>query len=351
MAFIRHPANPILTRAGIPRVPPRIDDVSSVFNPGATVFAGRVLLLLRVQTRGRETLLMAAESDDGIHFVVRPREVPILGLEKIGEVVYHAYDPRISRIEDWWYVVRALDLERTCRLALTRTRDFETLEYLGLVSDGDSRNGVLLPRQVDGRWILLERPNDLGLEGGPFSGEAITAAVSEDLRRWTRAGEVARGRPRYWDERIGSGPPPISTPEGWLHVYHGVATHFASVNIYQAGVLLLASDDPTRVLARGRRNILEPRERYETVGQVPNVVFPSGWVVRRERPRPAEELSDGSLRDTPRQTAVPRDGTFHDAAEATPDDTVYLYYGAADTVVGLATARVRDLLAACREDA
>ncbi len=130
-----------------------------------------------------------------------------------------------------------------------------------------------------------------------------------------------QGRWRYWDELIGSGPPPVKTKEGWLHLYHGVATHFASVNIYQAGVVLLDLKDPTRVIARSRGNILEPRELYEMVGQVPNVVFPSGMIVEETDP---EGFAPG-------------------------ESSVKVYYGAADTCIGLATTTVAALLQAARE--
>ena len=129
------------------------------------------------------------------------------------------------------------------------------------------------------------------------------------------------GRFHYWDEFIGSGPPPVKTRRGWLHVYHGVAGHFGSSNIYQAGVVLLDLDDPSRVIGRSRCNILEPREPYELTGQVPNVVFPSGMIV---------ESCDAE-------------------GFALPESPVNIYYGAADTVVGLATATVQDLCTAASE--
>jgi beta-1,4-mannooligosaccharide/beta-1,4-mannosyl-N-acetylglucosamine phosphorylase len=102
-----------------------------------------------------------------------------------------------------------------------------------------------------------------------------------------------------------------------------VATHFASVNLYQAGLLLLDLRDPSRVLARTRYNLLEPRAPYELTGQVPNVIFPSGWHV----------------------------GAFDGEGFACAESPVFLYYGAADTVVGLATSTIGALLAACREGA
>jgi len=124
------------------------------------------------------------------------------------------------------------------------------------------------------------------------------------------------GSPRYWDELIGPGPPPVKTRAGWLLIYHGVATHFASVNIYQAGAALLDLADPRIVLARSRDNILEPREPYELSGQVPNVVFPSGMIVEE----------------------------YDDEGYARPDSLVRLYYGAADTCVGLAETTIQELI-------
>ena len=125
------------------------------------------------------------------------------------------------------------------------------------------------------------------------------------------------GRPRYWDERIGPGPPPVRTRRGWLLIYHGVATHFGSLNIYQAGVALLDLDDPSVLVGRSRDNVLEPREPYELIGQVPNVVFPSGLVV--------EEIDDEGF--------------------AREDSRVLVYYGAADTCVGLYETTLAALVA------
>ena len=119
---------------------------------------------------------------------------------------------------------------------------------------------------------------------------------------------------------MGAGPPPIKTREGWLQIYHGIATHFSSSNIYQAGVFLMDLADPSKVIARGRLNVLEPRELYELTGQVPNVVFPGGAVPERVD---AEGFAD-------------------------PDGELYVYYGAADTCVGLARCRLADLIEAAR---
>ena len=317
----RYKGNPIITRADIPEISPHLVDVSSVFNPGAIKFNDKYLLLLRVQNRGRETYLMKAESADGIHFIVEPQIINFRGQEKVREKIYHVYDPRITFIDNTYYIMVALDMDGVCRLGLARTDDFNNFDFVGIVSDGDNRNGVLFPEKIGGRFMRLDRPNESRLEAGVTSGECICLSESADLISWDTVGEVMRGRLHYWDERIGAGPPPVKTREGWLLVYHGVATHFASSNIYQAGVALLDLENPSHVLARSRCNIFEPREHYEQIGQVPNVVFPSGMVV-----------------------------DDYDADQfALPDSRVLIYYGAADTCIGVAKATVGGLIASCYE--
>ena len=314
--------NPILTRADIPRVSALVDDVTSVFNPGAIKIDDRYVLLLRVQTRGRETVFMLAESDDGESFGVQKRLVEIDGIDELGVEIFHIYDPRLTRIGDDIFIVFAADTSEGCRLGIARTRDFERLDLVSFQREVDSRNGVLFPeksRGVGGRFMRLERPNRTRLPNGVMTGSEIVLSSSSDLIEWEMIAPVMGGRCHYWDELIGSGPPPIKTREGWLHIYHGVATHFASANIYQAGVCLLDLNDPSKVVARGRNNILEPREVYELVGQVPNVVFPSGVIVED----------------------IDRNGF------AKSDSLVRVYYGAADTVIGLATATISELIDQC----
>jgi beta-1,4-mannooligosaccharide/beta-1,4-mannosyl-N-acetylglucosamine phosphorylase len=321
VTLVRHPGGPILTRADVPPIPPHVLDPSSVFNPGAArTEDGGVLLLLRVQTRGRRTFLVPARSADGVRFAVSAGVSRLSGMERLGERVHHVYDPRITRIEDRWLVLAAADTDGGCRAALFETEDFRTLELVSCDTARDLRNAVLFPERVGGRYLRLERPNRSVGSGEPPSGDEIVLSESADLVSWRPVATVLRGRPRYWDERIGSGPPPLKTREGWLHVYHGVATHFASVSVYQAGAVLLDLDAPEQVLARTRDNVLEPREPWELTGQVPNVVFPTGLVAR-------EEDTDGF---------------------ALPESPLLLYYGAADTCVGLATTTVRELIDACR---
>jgi beta-1,4-mannooligosaccharide/beta-1,4-mannosyl-N-acetylglucosamine phosphorylase len=246
--------------------------------------------------------------------------VDLRGIDRVVGAVYHCYDARITRIEDRYYVMFAMDTDFGCRLGLAETGDFVTFDFLGITGKDDVRNGVMFPGRPGGKYLRYERPNKLRFESGVTSGDEIVLSESTDLVNWSPVGNVMRGRMHYWDELIGPGPPPIRTREGWLLIYHGIATH-GSACLYQAGVALLDPEDPARVLSRGRNNVLEPREPYETTGQVPNVVFPTGAIVEQ----------------------------FDPEGFADPGAVVRIYYGAADTCVGLAVSTVGELIAACAE--
>lgn len=320
MQLQRHPRNPIITRQDVPDIPPLIRDPSSVFNPGAARFRGRIMLMLRVQTRGRRTYLFMAESGDGVNFEIHRTPVDIHGQIETEGNIFHVYDPRITRVDETYYVTVAVDTDSGCRLGVAKTGDFQAFEFLGLDPAPDIRNGVIFPDLFGGMFLRLDRPNIRDLPGGVTSGDEIILSQSTDLRSWEPLSAVIGGRPHYWDELLGPGPPPVKTREGWLQIYHGVARHIGG-QIYQAGAFIMDLEDPSRVLARTRDNILEPREPYELVGQVPNVVFPTGIIVEKEDREGFAEM----------------------------DSRVLVYYGAADTSVALATSTVGDLLRACHE--
>ena len=333
MIFKRYGDGPLLTREDIPAIPPDIIDPSSVFNPGAVERNGRTYLLLRVQTRGRRTFIVPA-SGNGFTFKAAKRIVAFSGLEKMHDpktgialTVHHIYDTRITALEDRLVVVTAVDTDQGCRPAVWQAAGkpqagyagLDRLELIGFSHDRDTRNGVLFPGKIDGRYLMLDRPHDRRAGGGPFTGRGIVLSASDDLVHWEDLGPVMTGRLHYWDELIGSGPPPLKTREGWLHIYHGVATHLLGAPIYQVGAVLLDLKNPRQVLARTRDNILEPRETWEMTGQVPNVVFPGGMTVT-ETDAEGYAVSSSELR---------------------------LYYGAADTAVGLAVTTVAEVIAAC----
>ncbi len=312
----KHPQNPILTRSHIPDIYPGLVDASSVFNPGAVKDGDTYRLILRVQSRSRETFLVMAESADGVDFRVENRIVHFEGIESVKEKIYHIYDARITRLEGRYYILFAMDMDSGCQLGLGVTDNFEKFHFLGMVSHEDIRNGVLFPEKINGKYMRMDRPNKARHSNGTTSGSTIFLSESDNLLDWKPVAPLIEGRFHYWDEFIGSGPPPVKTRKGWLHIYHGVAGHFGSSNIYQGGVMLLDLENPAKVLGRCRCNILEPREIWELTGQVPNVCFPSGMIVEQ----------------------------YDSENFALPQSEVKVYYGAADTVVGLATTTIDELL-------
>jgi beta-1,4-mannooligosaccharide/beta-1,4-mannosyl-N-acetylglucosamine phosphorylase len=260
-----------------------------------------------------------AKSKNGYDFEVDNKIVEFKGIEKIKETIHHLYDPRLTKIDDTYYIMFAMEMDDSCQLGIATTKDFNSFEFVDMVTNQDTRNGVLFPEKINGKFIRFERPNNHQVDnGGPLTGTAMYVSESEDLLNWTQLAKVAEGT-HYWDELIGSGPPPVKTRKGWLHIYHGIAMHYAP--IYQVGVMLFDLNDPTKLLARGSQNVLEPREMWELVGQVPNVIFPTGLIV--------EEYDDEGF--------------------AKEDSEVKLYYGAADTSVGLATCTIGRLIEQCFE--
>ncbi|MCX7835695.1 MAG: hypothetical protein N2450_06450 [bacterium] len=323
MAIERYEKNPILTYRDIPPITYAWNDVSSVFNPAAILYDNKIILLLRIQNRGRETSFAVAESQDGKLFQVRPKQFEILGIPKLNSPIYHIYDARLTLLEGKIYMTIAMDLDNVTLSALCEVHpNFDFAKFLCFLTDLDSRNAVLFPEKINGHYYALIRPNNVA---GAIvtTGSIITLLSSTDLNHWQNVGEVMQGRLRYWDEWIGAGPPPIKTKYGWLCIYHGVATHFGAGNIYQMGVAMLDRTHPNKVIGRSRYNCLEPREPYELMGQVPNVVFPTGIVVLN----------------------------YDEEGNALPESRFLLYYGAADTCVALVRGTIQDLINACFEGA
>jgi len=198
----RYPDNPIITRQDIKSRHPALQDVSSVFNPGGVRHEGQFLLLLRVQNRARETFFVKALSEDGIHFSSSDLPVQILHLERCKHMIYHIYDARITADTAGFYqVFCAMDTDKGCFLGYFRSEDFDSLDFIGLASEPDTRNGVLLP----GTDYRFERPNKHVGTDGVKTGSRIVCSKSRDMLHWQEVAEVFSGRPHYWDELIGSG--------------------------------------------------------------------------------------------------------------------------------------------------
>ena len=295
----RYEGNPIITALDFPKM------VNAVFNPGATVFQGRTLLLLRVEYRTGLSALAVAMSDDGLTgWEIDPER----GLKPDTDLVEERWgieDPRITRIGDEYYVVYVGYSAFGPLVSLAKTRDFIEWERCGVLQSPEDKDAALFPVTFEGRWALVHRP----VTAVPGLGAHVWLSFSPDLHFWgdSRVLLPAR-RGGWWDaNKVGLGPPPLLTDHGWLVCYHGVRVT-ASGSIYRLGLALLDRDDPSKVIARGNEWIFGPQADYEQSGDVPDVVFPCGWILR----------DDG--------------------------DTLHLYYGAADSVVCVATASLDQLL-------
>ncbi len=307
--FIREAGNPILTADDWPY------PCNVVFNPGAAKTADGTVLLARVEALSGVSHLTVARSKNGVDgwtIAETPLLAPAAGVET---EQWGFEDPRIVWLEE----LGAFAITSTAyglggpAVHLSLTEDFVTVETRGVITRPEDKNAALLPERIGGNWILFHRPT-MNVLGSPRGG--ISLSRSPDLVNWSSPEPVMRPRGgAYWDSlRIGIGPPLIRTDQGWLLIYHGVKETVTG-GIYRMGLALLDLDEPTRVIRRARDWVLGPLTDYERVGDVPNALFACGLV--------ADEAA----------------GLIH------------LYYGAADTSIGLATARLDDLMEAVLGDA
>jgi len=304
MELQRYDGNPILTARDFPR------PVNSVFNAGAAKHGDAYILLNRVQRLDGTSCLWVARSQDGCHFTpdAEPAMVPSTEEPFATYEQYGIEDPRITKIDDTYYISYVCYLSFGCRVGLALTRNFQTFERVGLISLPDNKDVVLFPDKIGGRYARLDRPMTV------ISGRRdVWISYSPDLLHWGDARVVIAPRPGRWDsEKIGAGAPPIRMDEGWLLIYHGVHGT-ASGKIYRLGAALLDLDDPSKVVGRANEAILYPVTPEDYLGDVGTVVFTGGAILE----------GDGKLG---------------------------IYYGAADQVMCLATASVDDLIALCLKD-
>ena len=303
--FTRYRGNPLLTPNRWPYT------VNAVMNAGAAEVDGSTVLLCRVEDRRGLSHLTVARSRNGYsNWLVD--EKPLLEADpSLDYEVWGVEDPRLTWIDELgvWVIAFTSFGPGGPGLSLATTKDFHTVERLGMVRAPEDKNGALLPRRVGGDFILFHRPVTALTHRAD-----IWLSRSQDLSMWHPPEPVMGARPGgWWDSaRIGIGPPPIETSEGWLMIYHGVRQTVAGA-LYRAGLALLDLEEPTRVRRRCAEWVLGPREDYELMGDVPGVVFPCGLV---HNPK---------------------------------TDELRLYYGAADSYIAMATASKTEVLDFLRE--
>jgi beta-1,4-mannooligosaccharide/beta-1,4-mannosyl-N-acetylglucosamine phosphorylase len=291
----RFSGNPVIPRDLIP-------SANSIFNSAVVPYKGAFAGVFRVDDVGREMQLHAGRSADGINWELDHERIAFVGADpEIGTFVY-GYDPRVVWIEDRYYVTWC-NWFHGPTIGVATTHDFKTFHQLENAFLPFNRNGVLFPRKINGRFAMLSRPSDNGHT--PFGD--IFYSESPDMLFWGNHRYVFGTAGGWQSTKVGAGPIPIETSEGWLLIYHGVLTSCNGF-VYSAGAALLDLDEPWKVIARSRRYIMAPRTLYENVGDVPNVVFPCAALCDAETGRLA------------------------------------LYYGGADTVVAVAFGYVDELI-------
>lgn len=299
--FHRVPNNPLLTPADMPF------PAAAVLNPGATEQNGETILLLRVENHAGYSSIYVARSRDGVTgWQIESEPILRYGQDRWRYEMWGCEDARVTYLpeEKRWYITYTAYSPRGAAVAIARSEDLVKAERIGLVFSPNNKDAALFPRRFDGRWAVLHRPDAGGIEH-------IWSAYSPDLVHW---GEphcvVPEGEGAAWDAvKVGAGPPPILTEHGWLLIYHGVKGYGGHL-VYRVGVALLDKKKPYRMIARSANWVFQAEAPYELSGLVPNVVFPTGLLVR--------------------------------------GDELWLYYGAADTYVCLATAKLADVLGTLR---
>ncbi|MBR6396798.1 MAG: glycoside hydrolase family 130 protein [Lachnospiraceae bacterium] len=313
---------PVLSKKDIPY------EADCIFNAGVTKYKGQYCMVFRNDYRfdGKGAFgkcsIGVATSSDGIKWNVEDRI--FLSPEDLNDPdVTKVYDPRLTVIGDELYMCFAVDTHHGVRGGIARIHNFneegERVEVLHLTTP-DNRNMVLFPEKIDGKYVRLERPFPVYSRGGVDRFD-IWISYSYDLKYWgdTKLLLAVEDVP-FANDKIGPGAPPVKTDDGWLVLFHTVDIDRERgkngweekwQKRYCAGVMLLDSKDPGRVIGVYKEPLIAPETVYETdEGFRTNVVFPGGLV-------------------------------------AESDGTVKIYYGASDTVECMAEAKLADLIKLC----
>ena len=295
----RYSGNPVIPRDLLP-------NSNSIFNSAVVPFEDGYAGVFRVDDTNIRMTLHVGFSKDGINWDINPETLKFdCDIPEIGEWVY-GYDPRVCKIEDKYYVTWCNGYHGPT-IGVAWTKDFKTFHQLENAFLPYNRNGVTFPRKIGGRYAMLSRPSDTGHT--PFGD--IFYSESPDLEFWGRH-RFVMGPSDFEDSawqccKIGAGPIPIETSEGWLMFYHGVHRTCQGYN-YSFGAALLDLEQPWKVIARTGPYLLHPETLYECTGDVPNVCFPCA--------------------------------ALHDPETG----RVAVYYGAADTVVGVAFGYIDEII-------
>ena len=295
--------------------------INAVMNSGAIYLNGKYHLVVRVEGNDRKSFFAVAESDtgiDGFHFWDYPVVLPDTCAEET-----NVYDMRLTQHEDGWiYGVFCSESKdkndpdlsaAVAEAGIVRTKDLKTwerLDNLKTLRSPQQRNVVLHPEFVDGKYALYTRPQDGFIDAG--SGGGISWALIDDITHAVIKKEIVIEQRHYHtikEVKNGEGPHPIKTPQGWLHLAHGVRACAAGLR-YVLYLYMTSLDDPRKVIAQPGGYFMAPVGEERT-GDVSNVLFSNGWI-------------------------------------ADEDGTVYIYYASSDTRMHVATSTIERLIDYCR---
>lgn len=349
MEFIRYENNPIITPKDVKPYHEN-HEVIGAFNAGIAEYNGETLMLLRVAERpisededivkatiynaeeGKTEVLefnkndmdynfddsrlikhvsnlngfkcltslsylRIARSKDGVNFKVD--EEPFIYPSNASET-FGVEDARISKIDDTYYITYTAVSPDGVGEAMVSTKDFKNKKYHGMIFAPENKDVILFPEKINGKYYALHRPSLKSV--GDFN---IWIAESENLNHWGNHKLLLKVNEDNWDSgRIGAGLTPIKTEKGWLEIYHGATKDHR----YCMGAVLLDLNDPTKVIARTEKPIIEPKEEYERNGFFGGVVFGCGHVMK--------------------------------------DNIITMYYGVSDTSMACGTMKLEDVLEA-----
>ncbi|MFP4354580.1 MAG: glycoside hydrolase family 130 protein [Phycisphaerae bacterium] len=278
---------------------------SDILNAAVVPFAGEYIMLVTVEALEGQCRIYPARGRDGKHFTVA--EKPLMTSAHAGCFRQHESfgirDPRITPMDETYYIAYVADGDHGLRLGLAKTDDFQSVERIGFVAQVDTKNGMLFPMKYNGQYAMLTRPAE---------GASIWIQYSDDLRFWSGGEVVMTPRYGFWDANmIGAAAPPIEIDRGWLLIYYG-EKHTSAGPLVRLGAAILDKANPARIISRSNIPILSPREPYERIGDVPNVVFSCGAILDE-------------------------------------DDMLNVYYGASDSCICLGQAPLADVIEVCKD--
>lgn len=300
MEISRYDKNPILTKENVPF------KVNSIFNPGAVKYNGKYLLLCRAEMSTGRSSLVIAESKDGYKFKVfsKPFLTPEDHKDCYDYVKWGVEDPRITQIENKFYLTYTGYSKYQPLVILTETTDFVDFKIHGPISEPSNKDCAIFPEKINSYYWKVDRPT-------AENKRDIWISRSPDLIHWGGYKALLEPEPGSWEQdKIGSSSNPIKTNKGWLMLYHGVRS-FGTGSIYKLGVVLLDLEKPWVVKGKSKEPIISPDMDYERIGDVNNVIFSNGWII--------EENGD-----------------------------VKIYYSGADMNICLAETNVEYLLSVCK---